>query len=63
MFESDESERGQESDPARATPPIGEDAEKEQTQHPAPDDDVGVPSDEQIAKEEREASQEPGSGD
>ena len=58
MFESDEPERGQGSDPARATPPIGDDAEKEQTQHPAPDDDVGVPSDEKIAEEEREASKE-----
>lgn len=60
MFESDDAERGQESDPERATPTIGEDAEKEQTQHPAPDDDVGVPPDEEIAEEERETSEESG---
>jgi hypothetical protein len=60
MVESNDPERGNESDPARATPPIGEDAEKEQTQHPAPDDDVGVPSDEKIAEEEEKASEESG---
>jgi hypothetical protein len=60
MVESNDPELRNESDPARATPPIGEDAEKEQTQHPAPDDDVGVPSDEKIAEEEEEASEERG---
>jgi hypothetical protein len=54
MFESGDPERGHESDPARATPPIGEDAEKEQTAHTAPDDDVGVPSDEEVSKDEEE---------
>ena len=60
MVESNDPEHGNESDPARATPPIGEDAEKEQTQHPDPDDDVGVPSDEKIAEEEEKASEESG---
>ena len=59
MFERPiDPERGEESDPARATPPIGEDAENEQTQHPAPEDDVGVPSDEEIPQEEEEAGGE-----
>jgi hypothetical protein len=40
---------------ASATPPIGDDAEHGQTQHPAPPDDVGVPPDEEIAEEEDEA--------
>ena len=59
MFERPiDPERGEESDPARVTPPIGEDAENEQTQHPAPEDDVGVPSDEEIAEEDEEAGGE-----
>lgn len=40
---------------AAVTPRIGEDANAEQTQSPSPSDDVGVPSDEEIAEEEREA--------
>jgi hypothetical protein len=40
---------------AQTTPPIGEDAERGQTASPAPPDDVGVPSDEEIAREEEEA--------
>jgi hypothetical protein len=40
---------------ARSTPPIADDAHDEQTQAPAPGDDVGVPSDEQIAQEEEAA--------
>jgi hypothetical protein len=40
---------------AAVTPPIGDDAEQGQTQAPAPRDDVGVPSDEQIAREEEAA--------
>ena len=43
---------------ARTTPPIGEDAEPGQTQVPAPADDVGVPSDEEIAREEQQAGGE-----
>jgi hypothetical protein len=34
-------------DPAKGTSPIADDAEKEQTQAPAAEDDVGVPSDTQ----------------
>jgi hypothetical protein len=37
---------------ADVTPPIGDDAVKGQTQAPAPPGDVGVPSDEEIAREE-----------
>ncbi len=40
---------------AEATPRIGEDANDEQTQTPAPDDEVGVPSDEKMGEEEEEA--------
>jgi hypothetical protein len=40
---------------AQATPPIADDAEHGQTQAPAPPDDVGVPSDEQISREEEAA--------
>lgn len=43
----DEGERA-----AQVTPPIGEDAEPGQTQAPAPPGDAGVPSDEEIAREE-----------
>jgi hypothetical protein len=39
----------------KVTPPIADDAEKEQTQSPPEPDEVGVPSDEEIAEEEREA--------
>jgi hypothetical protein len=35
-----------------ATPPVGQDAVPGQTAAPAPEDDVGVPSDEEIAREE-----------
>jgi hypothetical protein len=43
-----------ETDPARGTPPIGDDeVEKEQTQHPAPEEDVGAPSDEDLNEEEK----------
>jgi hypothetical protein len=37
---------------AQVTPPIADDAVHGQTQAPAPADDVGVPSDEEIAREE-----------
>ena len=43
---------------ASTTPPIGQDAEPGQTQAPAPADDVGVPSDEEIAREEQQAGGE-----
>jgi hypothetical protein len=36
---------------AETTPPIGKDANPEQTTHPAPPDDVGVPPDEEISRE------------
>jgi hypothetical protein len=36
----------------KSTPPIADDAVKEQTQAPAPDDDVGVPSDEDISRDD-----------
>jgi hypothetical protein len=35
-----------------STPPIGDDAVKEQTQAPAPPDDVGVPSDEDMRRDD-----------
>jgi hypothetical protein len=38
--------------PAQATPPIGEDAEAGQTQVPAPDDETGVPPDEEMNREQ-----------
>jgi hypothetical protein len=37
---------------AKATPPIGQDAEPGQTVTPAEPGDVGVPSDEEIGREE-----------
>jgi hypothetical protein len=37
---------------ADVTPPIGDDAEQGQTQAPSSPDDVGVPSDEELAREE-----------
>ena len=43
---------------ASATPPIPDDAKAGQTQTPAAPDDVGVPSDEEIASEEEEAREE-----
>ena len=36
----------------KSTPPIAEDAVKEQTQSPAPPDDVGVPSDEDMSRDD-----------
>jgi hypothetical protein len=44
---------------AQATPPIDQDAEPGQTSSPAPPDDVGVPSDEEISAGERAARDEP----
>jgi hypothetical protein len=38
---------------ADASPPVGGDAEPGQTSSPAPPGDVGVPSDEELAEEER----------
>lgn len=35
---------------ANATPPIGDDAKHEQTAVPAPDDEVGVPPDEEMGR-------------
>jgi hypothetical protein len=49
----DEGERS-----ASATPPIADDAKHGQTESPALPDDVGVPSDEEIAREEEEAGDE-----
>ena len=49
------SQGGEGAQSARVTPPIGDDAEDGQTQAPAPAGDVGVPSDEEIAREEAEA--------
>ena len=37
---------------AQATPPISDDATHEQTQTPAPADDVGVGSDEEIGRDD-----------
>jgi hypothetical protein len=37
----------------QTSPPIGQDAEPGQTSSPAPPDDVGVPSDEEISREEQ----------
>jgi len=45
-------ERGAGARAAAASPEIGEDATKEQTQHPAPDDEVGVPENPGKPKEE-----------
>ena len=50
---SSEGDEGQRA--AAASPPIADDAEQGQTQAPAPPDDVGVPSDEEIAREEENA--------
>jgi hypothetical protein len=41
---------------AQVTPPIADDAVHEQTQAPAPPDDVGVPSDDEIRREEDRAA-------
>jgi len=41
---------------AEVTPPIADDAVEGQTQAPAPEGDVGVPSDEEIAREQEAAS-------
>ena len=38
--------------PAQATPPIGDDAEAGQTQVPAPDDETGIPPDEEMNRDE-----------
>ena len=43
---------------AEVTPPIGNDAVAGQTQAPAPPDDVGVPSDDELAREEEAAPDE-----
>jgi hypothetical protein len=40
-------------DAAKATPPIGDDAEKEQTAVPAPDDEVGAPPDDEMNRPDR----------
>jgi hypothetical protein len=41
---------------AQAAPPIADDAVHGQTQAPAPPEDVGVPSDEEIEREEEAAT-------
>jgi hypothetical protein len=57
--EDDVASRGDEgARSASATPPIPDDAKAGQTQTPAPPDDVGVPSDDEIAREEEEAREE-----
>ena len=45
-------EQSEDTGAAAATPPIGEDAEKEQTQHEAPEDDVGVPPQDELEDED-----------
>jgi hypothetical protein len=42
---------------ANVTPPIADDAKKGQTETPPEPGDVGVPSDDEIAEEEREAQE------
>jgi hypothetical protein len=52
--ETDVAGRGDEGDRAAdVTPPIGDDAEREQTQVPAAEDDVGVPPDEEMEQPEQ----------
>jgi hypothetical protein len=43
---------------AEASPPIADGAQPAQTSHPAPADDVGVPSDDDLAREEEKARAE-----
>jgi hypothetical protein len=43
---------------AEASPPVADDATPGQTQAPAPAGDVGVPSDEEIAREDDRAGDE-----
>jgi hypothetical protein len=58
--ESDVASQGDEGGrTAQTTPPIDQDAEPGQTSSPAPPDDVGVPSDEEISNEEDAARDEP----
>jgi hypothetical protein len=45
---------------AAVTPAIADDAAHGQTQAPAPPDDVGVPSDEELSREEDEAARNEG---
>jgi hypothetical protein len=52
------SEGGEGARSAQVTPPIADDAAHGQTQSPAPPGDVGVPSDEEIAREEGSARNE-----
>jgi hypothetical protein len=52
------SEGGEGARTAQSTPPIADDAQEGQTQTPAPADDVGVPSDEEIAREEKQAPED-----
>jgi hypothetical protein len=55
----DDATRGDEGARSASTPPpIPDDAKAGQTQTPAPPDDVGVPSDDEIAREEEEAREE-----
>ncbi len=44
--------QGGEARAAEGTQPIGDDAEKEQTQTPSASDDVGVPSDDDISRDD-----------
>ena len=43
---------GESTNPAQATPPIGDEGEPGQTAVPAPDDDVGVPAEDELSEEE-----------
>jgi hypothetical protein len=43
---------------AATSAPISQDANRGQTSHPAPEDDVGVPPDEELAREEDKARAE-----
>jgi hypothetical protein len=43
---------GEGSRAAKVTPPIADDAQKGKTQSPAPPDDVGVPPDDELSRDE-----------
>jgi hypothetical protein len=59
--EQDVASRGDEGRRSAAvTPPIADDAERGQTTSPPAEGEVGVPSDEEISREEREAGGTPG---
>jgi hypothetical protein len=56
---AESADREKDTSPERGTPPVeGTDQEKGQTQHPAPEEDVGAPSHEEIEEREEEAHEE-----